>query len=174
MNYDIYSRKNLSISECLPSSGALTADLIVYYNINIDIPENVYDTILVVAINYYAMLYIDIFSGYYSVNKKHTYIQLISLVEEVLRKSNKTKMYVIDDEEALYRSRELSKQAVDIFYRAGPDGCKKFLSVSINSVLLLTGIQQQIINRGQIDTIISGIYSKKLHDDSFSAIYASS
>lgn len=174
-NYEVYSRKNISISECLPASGVLTADLIVYHNIKINIPKTAYDTILVLAINNFAMLYMNIFSGYYAVNKKHTYLQVSSLVEDVLKESNRTNVLAINDlEDALGSSRDLSRQVVDIFYRAGPDGCKQLLAVSINAVLLLAEIQQQAINRHQIDTIIRNIYSKKLMDNSFSAIYSDS
>lgn len=80
-HYEIYSRKNISISKCLSTSGALTAGFIAYNNIYVNIPKTTYDTIVIVAINYYAMLYMDMFSGYYTVNRQHTYLQVYSLAE---------------------------------------------------------------------------------------------
>lgn len=123
-NYGVYSQKNMAISECLPAFGTLTADLIVFHIKRVNNPKTAYDTILVVAINYFTMLYMDIFSDYCIVNKKHTYLQVFSLVEEVLKESKNTNVLAIDDfDDALCSSYEISKQVVDTFL-----GSKKLVS----------------------------------------------
>lgn len=169
-NYTAYSHKYMSVTECLPVSGVLTADLIIYHNIEVNIPKSDYNTIFVVAVNYYAMLFMDLFKGYYAVNRSHTYQQVHSLVKNVLKtKSNATAMEIDDVDEAVHSSRDISKQVVDIFYRAGAEGCKKHLAVSIYAILLNSN-RYRSVNRGQIDTIIRDLYSKKLLDGSFSTI----
>lgn len=173
-NFEDYSRRNISIFECLPKSGALTADLAIYHNIEIKLQDNAYDIILTVAINYYAMLYMDIYPAYYTVNKKHTFQQVFSLVEGVLLKTGKDRGWAEGDlDDAIYTSRDLSKQAVDIFYRAGAEGCKKLLAASIYAVLM-TENRYQTVDRIQIENIIRALCVRKYLKNSFSGIYSGS
>lgn len=173
-NFVIHSRGNRSISECLPASGELTADLIIYHNLQINVSKNAYDIIVILAVNYYAILFMQIYSGHYTVNRKHAFQQVSSLAEGVLlKKAKRNELMNKNLGDMIQNSRDLSRQAVDIFCRAGPDGCKKHLAASIRSILL-AGNQCRNINRIQIENIIHALCSGKYLNGNFTGIYSGS
>ena len=70
-NLKDYNTHQISIGQCLYKTGGLTADLIVFDNMDVYIPQKIYDAVSEMAANYYAMLYVvDIHTSYYELNKK--------------------------------------------------------------------------------------------------------
>ncbi|WP_340106924.1 hypothetical protein [Rhodohalobacter sp. 8-1] len=160
-NLENYSSRHISIKECLSKAGSLTTDLILYHNAENEVTDSARDSIFIVTVNYYAMLYMQLFTGNFTVEKRHTYKQIITLVEDVLKETDKNSGLKTDDiNEAMYTSREFSKQMVDIYYRAGSDGCQKYLTASIYSILL-PGNGYQAVDREKIDTAIIALDADK-------------
>lgn len=165
-NLEDYSNKHITIKECLSRTGALTADLIVYHNTNSSVPKNIHDTLLVMAINYYAMLYLHIYTGNYTVSKKHTYNQLIYLVEKVLKEAGKSREINEDDiEKMICISHDYSRKLVDSYYNEGTEGCRKYLTASIY-LTLLSSNPHHTVNRVKIDNIIRTLQAEKFLDGS--------
>lgn len=160
-NLENYSGRHISIKECLSKAGALTTDLILYQNSGNQVSDNDRDSIFIVTVNYYAMLYMQLFTGNFTVEKRHTYQQITKLVEDVLKETDESSGLKTDDlTEAIYTSREFSKQIVDIYYRAGSDGCQKYLTASIYSILL-PGNGYQAVDREKIGAAIMELDADK-------------
>lgn len=164
-NLENYSLRLISIKECISNAGALTTDMILYQNADNEISNSARDGIFIVSVNYYAMLYMQLFTGNFTVDRRHTYQQVISLMEDVLTDADKNGVLWTEDfPEAINSSREFSRQMVDFFYRAGTDGCQKYLTASIYSILL-PGNGYSAINRRQIENEIQALNAEKFLND---------
>lgn len=88
--------------------------------------------------NYYIMLYMDIYTGFYTVNREFTSGLVASLVEDVLREASKKNQGIksIDHDVAIQKSRAFTKQIVEVYYSTGIDGCHRYIASSIYSVLV--------------------------------------
>lgn len=154
-----YSGKHISIIECVSRTGPLTTDWILT-----DSPEkkDVYDTILIMISNYYIMLHMDMYTGFYSVNRNHTSNLVAGLVEDVLKEASKKHhgLKSTDYNEAIQKSREFTVQMVEVYYRVGIEGCHKYLSSSIYSVLLSVN-KNLSVKRDRIESLIRSIQADK-------------
>ncbi len=156
-----YSRK-ITIKECLLQSGPLTADLIFQYSAEENYPKKAYDTILVIATNYFAMLHMDMYTGFYAVNKAHTYNQVSKLVEEALEEMNNNGRFQAYKYNSLLReSRDFTKQMVEVYYRMGTDGCQEFVVSTIYAVLSSLDIKGAV-GKDQIENTVRTIEAEKI------------
>lgn len=161
MNLESYSTRHITINECLSKAGALTTDLILYHNAENKVSDSDRDSIFIATVNYYAILYMQMFTGNLTVEKNHMYQQVYKLVESVLKETDKNSGLKTEDiSEAIYTSREFSKQMVDIYYRAGTDGCQRYLTASIYSILLPDN-GYQAVDRGKINSAIMALDADK-------------
>lgn len=156
-----YFKKDISITECLSVTGPMTANLIVHNDPDMDVSEDDYDTISIIAINYYTMLYMDIYTGFYAVNKKHTCDQVSSMVEDVLKiVSEKKQFKSINLDTAVQKSRYFTRQLVDIYYRVGMEGCQRYVPTAMYSVLLAKS-PDPVVNRDQIEKTVRDIHAEE-------------
>lgn len=158
-----YSGRHISITECLSKAGSMTADLIFthYAEAKTDKNKSTYDTILIMATNYFAMLHMDMYTGFYAVNKTHTVNQVAALVENVLRETADNrglKTHTFD--EAIRESLDFTEQMVDVYYRAGTEGCHRFISSAIYSLLLFKN-RNLSVKREQIEEAVRTIQAEK-------------
>lgn len=155
-----YYCNNISFIECLSQTAPMTADLIIKYGTD-GAPKSAYDTILIIATNYYAMLHMDMFSGIYAINKEYTYNQVTNLVEGALKEIDREDGFKTHDfEYVLLRSRDFTKQMIEVYYRVGTKGCHKFVVSSIYSVLLSVNLKHSV-ERDQIENTVRTIQAEK-------------
>jgi len=156
-----YHCKNITFIECLSQTGPMTADLIMKYGAEGKPPKSAYDTILIIATNYYAMLHMDIYTGFYAINRDYTYTQVTNLVEGALKEiDSKGGFKAHNYEYILKKSRDFTKQMVEVYYRVGTDGCHKFVVSSIYSVLLSVNMRKTV-GRDQIENTVRTIQAEK-------------
>jgi hypothetical protein len=157
-----YYFRNITFSECLSKTSPMTADLIIKYGAEENQPKSGYDTILFIVTNYYTMLHIDMYTGFYAINKNYTYNHVTILVEEALKEIDnnggfKTHRYKY----ILQKSRDFTKEMVEVYYRVGTYGCHDFVVSSIYSILLSVNMKKTV-GRDQIENIIHTIQAEKL------------
>lgn len=156
-----YYCNNISFIECLSQTAPMTADLIIKYGTNGDAPKSAYDTILIIATNYYAMLRMDMYSGMYAFNKKYEYNRVTKYVEGALEEIFRENGFKAHDFEYVLRiSRDFTKQMIEVYYRVGTKGCHKFVVSSIYSVLLSVNLKHSV-ERDQIEDTVKTIQAEK-------------
>ncbi|MCC5907573.1 MAG: hypothetical protein JJU13_15275 [Balneolaceae bacterium] len=141
-NLDEYSRKRISIIECVSEIGPLTTELILMDISVKNEKKDLYDSILIMISNYYIMLHMHMYTGFYLVNRQHICDLVAGLVKDVLedllkepsRKQRGLKS--TDYDTAIQLSREFAMQLVEEYYRGGIEGCHRYISSSVYSVLL--------------------------------------
>jgi len=165
-NLKDYNSHQISIVECLYKTGGLTADLIVYDNTDVYIPQKIYNAVSEMATNYYAMLYVvDIHTSYYELNKKNVYDEVLKLMTEIREEedSRESRIIVDDSRERIYSARDFTRQLVDAYYKVGYGGCHTHLVSSVYSVLEFVN-QKSDLNKNNIENII-----KELPESTFFA-----
>lgn len=163
-NLENFNKNNISISECLDKTGGLTADLIVYQNTDIYIPQKIYNSISSMATNYYVLLYmVDIHTSFYVLNKKNVYDQVVELMAEILEEEAGGEILKLTDntEDSIYSVHDFSKELVDVYYREGYEGCLQHLSSSVYSVLKLVN-ENPTLDRNKIEQIIRELPDRTL------------
>ena len=160
--------KQLSITECLSKTGPLTADLILAHIPDVNVPQSFYDAIAILAINYYAIFYMDRNAESFLLNQKNIYGEISVLVKDVVKETFKEgRMKSENCDELIRQSRDCSCQVVNVYYRAGIEGCFKHQVSSINSILLYVNRntstrRDQIENTNrslQVDKFLKGNYT---------------
>lgn len=161
-NLEMCYSRHITFNECLLQTGPMTADLFTKYSVEESLSKNAYDTILVIAINYYTMLHMDLYNGFYAVNRAHTYSQVAKLVEEALEDINKNGGFKAHRyEHVLRESRDFTNQIVEVYYRMGTCACHPFVISSIYSVLLSMNMRR-IVGRDQIENTLRTIDAEKI------------
>lgn len=156
-----YYCENISFIECLSQTAPMTADLIIKYGTEGDAPKSAYDAILIIATNYYAMLHMDMYTGFYAIDKEYTYNQVTSLVEGALKEIDAEKGFKTHNfDYALRTSRDFTRQMIEVYYRVGTDGCHKFVVSSIYSVLLSVNLKHSV-ERDRIENAVRTIQAEK-------------
>lgn len=156
-----YYCKNISFIECLSKTAPMTADLIIKYGTEEKAPKSAYDTIQIIATNYYAMLHMDMYTGFYAINKEYTYNQVTTLVEGALKEINEKGGFKAHKFDYVLRiSREFTSQMIEVYYRVGTEGCHKFVVSSIYSVLLSVNLKHSR-GREQIEDTVRNIQAEK-------------
>lgn len=161
--FEEYSCEGIPIKKCLAKTGRQTAELIIYQVGNVNVSDRFYDNIVLLITNYYAMLHIaDLNTEYYVPNKKTTFDQITALMEEVLAESIQNRGLKRDNfNEAMNQSRDYTRQFVEVYYKAGLEGCLKYLTSSIYS-LLLHAKQASALKKKKIERIIRAIQAEKV------------
>lgn len=156
-----YSRKQISIVECVSNTGPLTAELIYMYSSE-KTDKNVYDSILIMITNYYVMLYMEMYTGFYAVSRGHTCNMVSSLVEEVLIETAKKQkgLKSSDPQTAIQKSRDFTRQMVEVYYRTGIDDCHRYVATTIYWALL-SGNQNLSVRRDWVEHIVRAIQAEK-------------
>jgi hypothetical protein len=156
-----YYCKKISFIECLSQTAPMTADLIIKYGISGKTPKSAYDTILIIATNYYAMLHMDMYTGFYAINKEYTYNQVTNLVEGALKEIDENGGFKAHKFEYVLRtSRDFTRQMIEVYYRVGTEGCHKFVVSSIYSVLLSVNLKHSV-ERDRIENTVRTIQAEK-------------
>ena len=163
-----FSRKHISIVECVSKAGPLTTELIFLNSSVKKEKKGVYDSILIMVANYYVMLYMDMYTGYYAVSRKHTCNLVYSLVEEVLKETaDKQKVLKSNGSDlAILKSRDFTLQMVEVYYRAGIEGCHNYITSSVYSVLLSDN-KNLSVKRDHVEFIVRAIQAEKFLTGSF-------
>ena len=156
-----YSRKQISIVECVSNTGPLTAELIYKYSTD-NKTKSVYDTILVMITNYYVMLYMEMYTGFYAVSRNHTCNMVSSLVEEVLNEmaNKQIGLKSNDPHTAIHKSRDFTRQMVEVYYRTGIDDCHRYVATSIYWALL-TENRNLSVKREWVEHIVRATQAEK-------------
>lgn len=169
-NLEEYSCNHISIKECVVKTAHLTAELIFLYISEIKEKKSVYDSIIILTSNYYAMLHIDMYTGFYTVNRKYTCDMVSSLVDEVLKESAKKQggLKSTDLDSAIRLSRDYTQQIVEVYYRAGIEGCQRYITSAIYSTLL-SEYNNLSVNRDRIEYVVRTIQAEKVlaHNDEY-------
>jgi hypothetical protein len=135
-NLEAYSGKHISIRDCIAKTGVFTTDLILYHNSDAKVPDNIYDQILVMAANYYTMIYIDMYTGFYTVRKDYVNNQVSSLTEDVINEVKKSGVLKTNNLNlVVHTSRDFTTELIEIYYMSGTEGCLRYLISSIHSLL---------------------------------------
>lgn len=161
--FEEYSCEELPVNQCLAKTGSQTADLVIYQISNVKVPDPLYDSIVLLITNYYAMLHVaDMYTDYYVPDKKNTFDRVAGLMEDILNETVQNRgLKDCDFGQAMIKSREYTRQYVEVFYRAGLEGCYKYLTTSIYSVLLYAN-QASAVKKQKIEQIIRAIQADKV------------
>lgn len=156
-----YSCKDISIVECVSNTAPLTVELIYRYSSE-KTKKSEYDSILIMVTNYYVMLYMDMYTGFYAVSRKHTCNLVSSLVEEILEEAAKKKNGLISNhlDTKIHNSRDFTKQMVEVYYRARIEGCHRYLASSVYSALLSEN-KNLSVKRDWVEHIVRKIQAEK-------------
>lgn len=156
-----YSRKQISIVECVSNTGPLTAELIYMYSKE-KTNKSVYDTILIMITNYYVMLYMEMYTGFYAVSRNHTCKMVTSMVEEVLKETAKKQkgLKSNDSQTAIQRSSDFTKQMVEVYYRTGIEDCHRYVASSIYWALLSEN-RNLSVKRDWVEHIVRATQAEK-------------
>lgn len=161
-----YSRKHISIVECVSSTAPLTTELIFMYSSE-KTKRSVYDSVLIMITNYFIMLYMDMYTGFNAVSKNHTCNLVSSLAEEILKETakNQKKLTSNNSDAVIQQSREFTIEMVEVYYRIGIEGCHRYVASSVYSALL-SEYKNPSVNRGLVEYIVRTIQAEKFLTDS--------
>lgn len=156
-----YSRKQISIVECVSIVGPLTAELIFMYSADKK-NKSVYDSILIMITNYYVMLYMEMYTGFYAVSRNHTCNMVSSLVEEVLKETAKMQkgLKSNDPDMAIHKSGDFTQEMVEVYYRTGIEDCQRYVASSIY-LALLSENRNQSVKRDWVEHIVRSVQAEK-------------
>lgn len=156
-----YSNKRISIAECVSNTAPLTAELIFMYSSE-KTKTSVYDSVLIMITNYYVMLYMDMYTGFYAVSKNYTCNLVSSLAEEVLNETakNQNGLKSNNSDTAIQKSRNFTKEMVEVYYRTSIEGCHRYVASSIYSSLL-SEHKNPSVNRDLVEHIVRAIQAEK-------------
>ncbi|WP_340106923.1 hypothetical protein [Rhodohalobacter sp. 8-1] len=133
-NLEDYFTRQISIRECLFKTGTLTADLIAYHNTDVNISKNIYNSITLMATNYYTFLYsVDIHLSFYTLNQQNVYNQVVELMDVIIDKYGVKNLDGSPDSiyGTAYNPCVYTKGLVDVFFSDGYEGCRKYLASAI-------------------------------------------
>jgi len=155
-NLHEYFTRKISIKDCLLKTGQLTTDLIVYHYSDVKLPSKKQSIIEMMIINYYVILHIDMYTGFYTVNKEFIYKIALNLSEEILKQSMAIRRLKMDEYENLkVQSRDFLHKQVYIIYRLGAEGCIRHVSAAIYNEILSADKNTNL----SIEMIMDGIRS---------------
>lgn len=160
-NLEEYSGNHISIIDCIAKTGTITTDLILYYNSDAKIPDNIYDQILVMTVNYYAMTYTDMYTGFFTVRKDYVNEQVSTLTENIIievkesggLKTNNLNLVV-------HTSRDFTKELIDSYYMYGIEGCLRHLTASVH-FLLKSINRNNTIDKKRIEDVMLTIQAER-------------
>lgn len=154
-NLEDYFKRQISIRECLFKTGTLTADLISYHDTDVNISEKIYNSVTMMATNYYAFLYsVDIHTTFYTLNKQNVYNLVVELMEVIIDKYGVKNLdgSSAKSDECTYSTSDFTKSLVDVFYSNGYEGCREYLASAIHDELQNNN-QTFSLKRDDIETI---------------------
>ncbi len=156
-----YSRKDISIVECVSNTAPLTVELIFMYSSE-KTNKSVYNSILIMITNYFVMMYIEMYTGFYAVSRNHTCNMVTSMVDEVLKETAKKQKWLnLDDLQMdIHKSRDFTRQMVEVYYRTGIEDCHRYVTSSIYWVLLAQN-KDLSVERDWVEHIVRSIQADK-------------
>jgi len=157
-----YTFKHVSIIECVSKTAPLTTELILLDSSSKKERSDVYDSILIMVSNYYMMLHMDMYTGFYAVNRKHTSGLVGSLADDALKvaSENQRGLKAINHEAATQKSLDFAKQIVEVYYTSGTEGCQRYIASSIYSVLVSSN-NDRSVKSDRIEFIVRSIRADK-------------
>ncbi|MEX1015074.1 MAG: hypothetical protein WDZ80_08025 [Candidatus Paceibacterota bacterium] len=156
-----YSRKDISIVECVSNTAPLTVELIFMYSSG-NTDKSVYNSILIMITNYFVMMYIEMYTGFYAVSRNHTCNMVSSMVDEVLKETAKKQngLNLDDLQKDIHKSRDFTRQMVEVYYRTGIEDCHRYVTSSIYWVLLAQN-RDLSVERDWVEHIVRSIQAEK-------------
>lgn len=162
-----YSKKQISIIDCVSNTAPLTAELVFMYSSE-RTKSIMYESVLIMITNYYVMLYMDMYTGFYAVSRKHTNNLVSTLVDEILQQTVKSQNGFISNNPDLkiQNSCDFTREMVEVYYRAGVEGCHRYLTSSVYSALLYKNKNLSVM-RDWVEHMVREIQAEKFLVDSF-------
>ena len=162
-----YSRKHVSIIECVSNVGPLTVELLLLYNAEKP-DKRVYDTILIMITNYYVMLYMIMYTGFFAVSRNHTSNMVSTLVEEILKETTKKQkgLKSTEPKTAIQKSRYFTWQMVEVLYNKGIEDCHRFVASSVY-LAFQSENKNSSVKRDWVENIVSAIQAEKFLTGSY-------
>lgn len=160
-NLHKYSTRKISIKECLLKTGQLSTDLIVYHYSDVKLPKKTHSMIVMMITNYYVILHIDMYTGFYTVNKEYIYNMAAKLSDEILNQSMAIHRLNSDERESLeVQSRTFLRKQVETIYRTGIEGCISHLTSSIYNEIV-SADKSTNLGEEKIEDVIRSVQSRK-------------
>jgi len=157
-SFEKYVCRNISIHKCLAKTGTLTAALIVNYIPDLKSSKSAYDSISLLAAAYYAMLHMDMYTGFYSIKKEYICYQLERLLKDTLVEINRNRSSHPEDSDSnRMKSHDICRQMVEAYYTAGLEGCLKHVSFSIRSL----ADKPHLLKRNELESLLRTIQAEK-------------
>lgn len=156
-----YSRNTISVHECITKISALTTEIILILNRGRRPANKTHDTVLIMAANFFALLYMDRQEGFDTIGKKQAQHRVSVLTEEILNElfvNAGLKGEHLDV--AIDISDDFIEQLAEAYFRAGIEGCYRFTTSSLYSVLL-SDVKNQNVNRNEIEKILRSIQAEE-------------
>ncbi len=134
-----YLQKEISIQEYLSKISCLTADLLSSH-FKFEMPRELQDRTIMMIANYYIMLHMDMYTGFYTIDRNYIYEQETRLSDEVFNKTGLEGagylLYKKNENELIrVRSHEYIKEQLEVYYNKGTEGCLKQLARSIYALI---------------------------------------
>jgi hypothetical protein len=155
-----YSCKEISIQECLSNTSYLTADLLMYHT-NFKIPRNPYEKALVMIANYYAILHMDLYTGFHAIDRNYIFNQVKNLSDQTIDELTRLRRPAGYDVDIL-KDISHSNLAVQMknYYDKGPEGCLKHLARSIYAGISFLD-KNNTLNEAKIEEVIRSVQAEK-------------
>jgi len=160
-NLHEYFRRKISIKDCLIKTGQLATDLIVYHYSDVKLPRKTQSIIEMMITNYHVILHIDMYTGFYTVNREFIYKMALNLSEEILKQPMAVRRLKMDEYENLEaQNRDFLRKQVNIIYRMGAEGCMRHLTAAIYNEIL-SADKNTNLSKQKIEDVILSVQSRK-------------
>lgn len=155
-----YSCKEISIQECLSNTSYLTADLLMYQT-NSKIPRGPYEKALVMIANYFAILHMDLYTGFHAIDRNYIFNQVKNLSDQTIDELTKIRRPAGYDVDTLKEKSHINLAAqMKTYYEKGPEGCLKNLARSIYDEISFLDKNNSLSQAG-IEEVIQSVQAEK-------------
>mgnify|MGYP005844974713 CR=1 FL=1 len=158
--FNQYTCHEISIEKCMSETSYLTADLLVYH-FKFKVPAQIYHRILLRIANYYVMLHMDMYTGFYTIDMNFVFNRAKKLWEDTLKEIEKNKtLDKADFERDKINAQNYLWNQVRVDYSNGMEGCLKLLANSIHAEI--TSFDKKgTISKKRIEEIIRTVQARK-------------
>ena len=160
-----YLQKEISIQEYLSKISCLTADLLSSH-FKFEMPKKLYHRTSMMITNYYIMIHMDMYTGFYTIDRNYIYEQKTRLSDEISKKigldGGGYLLYKKNEDELIrLRSHEYIKEQLEVYYNKGTEGCLKQLAGSIYTWISNLD-DNHVISEEKIEEVIQSVQIGKV------------
>jgi len=158
--FNQYSCHEISIEKCMSETSFLTTDLLIYH-FKFKVPAHIYQRILLMIANYYVILHMDMYTGFYTVDMNFIFNRAKKLCDATLKEIEKNRGLITEDfEREKINAQNYLWNQIRVDYSNGMDGCLQMLANSIYTEISVLDKKRSISTK-RIEEIIRTVQARK-------------